>query len=79
MQPPVKNVGGFNTLMDQLYKLARHNRQGSYRTRERYFEAGRRDRHLPGIFETGKEVNAMRRACEVEKSRLTFEVALSCY
>ena len=42
MQPPVKNIGGFNTLMDQLYKLARHNRQGSYRTRERYFEACRR-------------------------------------
>lgn len=35
----IKNIGIYNALTSQLDKLARHNRQGSYRTRERYYEA----------------------------------------
>ena len=33
------NRGAYCTLVSQLDKLARHNRQGSYRTKERYYEA----------------------------------------
>ena len=36
------NKSTYPTLIDQLNKLARHNRQGSYRTRERYYEAMQR-------------------------------------
>lgn len=36
------NIGIYHTLVAQLDKLARHNRQGSYRTRERYYEAFKR-------------------------------------
>lgn len=36
------NIGGFCTLISQLDKLFRHNRQGSFRTKERYYEAGKR-------------------------------------
>jgi len=32
----MKNQGLYNSLEAQLNKLARHDRQGSYRTRERY-------------------------------------------
>lgn len=35
----VINIGIFNCLMDQLNKLSRHNRQGSYQTKARYFAA----------------------------------------
>lgn len=35
----IKNQGIYASLISQLDKLARHNRQGSYRTRERYYEA----------------------------------------
>lgn len=35
----VKNEGIFNSLTDQLKKLRRHTRQGSYGTRQRYYEA----------------------------------------
>ena len=38
----VIQVGIFLMLLTQLDKLARHNRQGSYRTRERYYEAFKR-------------------------------------
>ena len=38
----MKNQGIYETLVAQLDKLARHNRQGSYRTKERYYEACKR-------------------------------------
>ena len=34
--------GIYHTLVTQLDKLARHNRQGSFRTKDRYYEAGKR-------------------------------------
>ena len=39
---PIKNIGVYNALVAQLDKLARHNRQGSFRTKERYYEAYKR-------------------------------------
>lgn len=36
------NIGIYHSLMAQLNKLARHNRQGSFRTKERYYEAAKR-------------------------------------
>lgn len=36
------NTGTYDNLLAQLDKLKRHNRQGSYKTRERYYEAMRR-------------------------------------
>lgn len=38
----MKNEGIYLTLMAQVDKLARHNRQGSYRTKQRYYEAMQR-------------------------------------
>ena len=38
----MENVGIYNSLVAQLDRLARHNRQGSYRTKERYYEAEKR-------------------------------------
>ena len=38
----MKNIGIYNSLVAQLDKLARHNRQGSCRTKERYYEAMKR-------------------------------------
>ena len=38
----IKNVGIYRALVAQLDKVARHNRQGSYRTRDRYYEANKR-------------------------------------
>ena len=37
-----QNTGIYQALIAQLDKLARHNRQGSYRTKERYYEAMKR-------------------------------------
>ena len=37
-----KNPGIYQTLVTQLDKTARHNRQGSFRTKERYYEAAKR-------------------------------------
>lgn len=37
-----KNMRIYRNLLSQLDKLARHNRQGSYKTRERYYEAMQR-------------------------------------
>ncbi len=34
--------GIYHTLVTQLDKLARHNRQGSFRTKDRYYEADKR-------------------------------------
>lgn len=36
MTMQIRNGGVYSSLIAQLDKLARHNRQGSYRTRERY-------------------------------------------
>ena len=36
------NEGNYRTLIAQLDKLARHNRQGSFRTKEQYYEACKR-------------------------------------
>lgn len=38
----MENLGIYMSLVAQLDKLARHNRQGSYRTKERYYEAMKR-------------------------------------
>ena len=37
-----KNPGIYQTLIAQLDKVARHIRQGSFRTKERYYEAMKR-------------------------------------
>ena len=37
-----QNPGIYQTLIAQLGKTARHNRQGSFRTKERYYEAMKR-------------------------------------
>ena len=42
MKSNIKNEGIYRTLVDQLDKLARHNRQGSFRTKDRYYEAMKR-------------------------------------
>ena len=42
MKTDTKNKGIYNALVDQLDKLARHNRQGSFRTKDRYYEAMKR-------------------------------------
>ena len=38
----VINIGIFLVLLDQLDKLAKHNRQGSFQTKDRYYEAMKR-------------------------------------
>lgn len=35
----IKNMGIYSSLVSQLDKLARHNRQDSFRSKERYYEA----------------------------------------
>lgn len=42
MSQNIDNIGIYLTLVSQLNKLARHNRQGSFRTKERYYEAFKR-------------------------------------
>ena len=42
MSIKTKNPGIYQTLIAQLDKTARHNRQGSFRTKERYYEAMQR-------------------------------------
>ena len=42
MATRIINRGTYGTLVSQLDKLARHNRQGSFRTKERYYEAFKR-------------------------------------
>ena len=42
MQSTPKNEGIYRALIDQLDKLARHNRQGSFRTKDRYYGAMKR-------------------------------------
>ena len=38
----IDHEGEYKTLVAQLDKLARHNRQGSFRTKERYYMAAKR-------------------------------------
>ena len=42
MSQNIDNIGIYLTLVSQLNKLARHNRQGSFRTKGRYYEAFKR-------------------------------------
>ena len=42
MARKIENMGIYRSLVSQLDKLARHNRQGSFRTKERYYEAMKR-------------------------------------
>ena len=42
MAKKINKLGTYRTLVAQLDKLARHNRQGSFRTKERYYEACKR-------------------------------------
>ena len=42
MANQIINIGIYLGLLAQLNKLARHNRQGSFRTKERYYEAMKR-------------------------------------
>ena len=42
MATKIINRGTYGTLVSQLDKLARHNCQGSFRTKERYYEAFKR-------------------------------------
>ena len=42
MANQIINIGIYLGLLAQLDKLARHNRQGSFRTKERYYEAMKR-------------------------------------
>ena len=42
MANQILNTGIYLSLLAQLDKLARHNRQGSFRTKERYYEAMKR-------------------------------------
>ena len=39
MTMKIQNKGIFLALVDQLDKLAKHNRQGSFRTKGRYYQA----------------------------------------
>lgn len=42
MTRSIQNKGLYLALVSQLNKLARHNRQGSFRTKDRYYEACKR-------------------------------------
>ena len=42
MTMKIQNKGIFQSLVSQLDKLARHNRQGSFRTKDRYYQAMKR-------------------------------------
>ena len=42
MTMKIQNMGIFQALVDQLDKMARHNRQGSFRTKDRYYQAMKR-------------------------------------
>lgn len=48
MTRSIQNKGLYLVLVSQLNKLARHNRQGSFRTKDRYYEAFKRFCAYPG-------------------------------
>jgi integrase len=54
----VENKGIYRNLMNQVNKLARHNRQGSFKTRDRYYQAVERFvRHVADKFRVQKLEN----------------------
>jgi integrase/recombinase XerD len=54
----VNNAGVYRNLMNQINKIARHNRQGSFKTRDRYYEAvDRFSRHLSDHYNVQKFAN----------------------
>lgn len=54
----VENQGVYRNLMNQMNKLARHNRQGSFKTRDRYYQAAERFvRHVADKFRVQKLEN----------------------
>lgn len=54
----VKNAGAYQNLMNQVNKTARHNRQGSFKTRDRYYDAvDRFARHLADKYNLQKMNN----------------------
>lgn len=58
MTAHIQNKGIYSALVSQLNKLARHNRQGSFRTKERYYEAMKRFcRYLAGEYHLQKLEN----------------------
>ena len=53
-----QNRGVYLSLVAQLDKVARHNRQGSFRTKERYYEAAKRFcRYLADVYHLQKLAN----------------------
>ncbi len=46
MTMQIRNEGVYNSPIAQLDKLARHNRQGSYRSKERYYRVYQGDRPI---------------------------------
>lgn len=53
-----QNFGIYQSLIAQLDKVARHNRQGSFRTKERYYEATKRFcRYLADVYHLQKLAN----------------------
>jgi integrase len=54
----VKNQGAYRNIMSQINKLSRHNRQGSFKTRDRYYQAVERfARHLADKYNLQKFAN----------------------
>lgn len=55
----VKNEGAYKNLINQVNKTARHNRQGSFKTKDRYYDAVERfTRHLADHYNLQKMNNA---------------------
>ena len=51
----------YSNLLNQADKLYRHNRQGSYKTKDRYYEAYKRFlRYLAGAYRLVSETNQRR-------------------
>ena len=65
MANQILNIGIYLGLLAQLDKLARHNRQGSFRTKERYYEAMKRFcAFLADAFRLQKAVQRQREASD---------------
>ena len=78
MKIDTKNKGIYNALVDQLDKLARHNRQGSFRTKDRYYEAMKRFcRYLVHEYRSQKLANVSGKhlVSYVEKMQMTGKAA----
>lgn len=69
-----KNEGTYCTLMTQLDRISRHNRQGSFRTKDRYFQAMKRFcRFLADGFNLQKLVNIDARHLNAYTKKLQAE------